>query len=321
MVSGLSQTSVAAGLSWYIAHDLLGHPQPFFAPIAAAVSLSISNVLRAQRAIQMMIGVTLGIGMGIAWCRRCSARGRRHRGRRVHRAVRRGVHRSRLHRARDDVRQPDRRFVDPGAGPVSQRCRFRAHLRRADRRRPGDRRSPSCCSRPTRSRCCAARASAVLRRAARRPVAYRGLRRRTQGGPARLAAVGRRSGARTARRADPGARHRPSGGADRAAAVGPARRRAGRRSPGRACGPARRFGAAAGPRRRCPPLDGCRIGFRSPCTACWSSSRPPRRSPTPIPPRRCTYVAAARQHASQLQSDARETNRGGARRRRPGVRR
>jgi uncharacterized membrane protein YgaE (UPF0421/DUF939 family) len=60
----LVQTSVAAGLAWYLAHDVLDHPQPFFAPIAAAVSLSISNVLRAQRAIQMMIGVTLGIGLG-----------------------------------------------------------------------------------------------------------------------------------------------------------------------------------------------------------------------------------------------------------------
>src|ERR1700746_1401865 len=60
----LLQTSVAAGLAWFLAPDVLGHPQPFFAPIAAAVSLSISNVLRAQRAIQMMIGVTLGIGMG-----------------------------------------------------------------------------------------------------------------------------------------------------------------------------------------------------------------------------------------------------------------
>ncbi|ORW52515.1 hypothetical protein AWB90_00270 [Mycobacterium paraense] len=60
----LLQTSVAAGLSWYLTHDLLGHPQPFFAPIAAAVSLSVSNVLRAQRAIQMMVGVTLGIGVG-----------------------------------------------------------------------------------------------------------------------------------------------------------------------------------------------------------------------------------------------------------------
>lgn len=60
----LAQTAVAAGLSWYLAHEVLGHPQPFFAPIAAAVSLSTSNVLRAQRAIQMMIGVTLGIGVG-----------------------------------------------------------------------------------------------------------------------------------------------------------------------------------------------------------------------------------------------------------------
>jgi uncharacterized membrane protein YgaE (UPF0421/DUF939 family) len=60
----LLQTAVTAGLAWYIAHDVLAHPQPFFAPIAAAVSLSTSNVLRAQRAIQMMIGVTLGIGTG-----------------------------------------------------------------------------------------------------------------------------------------------------------------------------------------------------------------------------------------------------------------
>ncbi|BBZ39003.1 FUSC family protein [Mycobacterium conspicuum] len=62
--SPLAQTSVASGLAWYLAHDVLAHPQPFFAPIASAVCLSISNVLRAQRAVQMMIGVTLGIGIG-----------------------------------------------------------------------------------------------------------------------------------------------------------------------------------------------------------------------------------------------------------------
>jgi uncharacterized membrane protein YgaE (UPF0421/DUF939 family) len=62
----LAQTSVASGLAWYIAHDVLDHPQPFFAPIASAVCLSISNVLRAQRAVQMMFGVTLGIGIGSA---------------------------------------------------------------------------------------------------------------------------------------------------------------------------------------------------------------------------------------------------------------
>lgn len=58
------QTAVAAGLAWYLTHDLLGHPQPFFAPVAAAVCLSASNVLRAQRAVQMMVGVALGIGIG-----------------------------------------------------------------------------------------------------------------------------------------------------------------------------------------------------------------------------------------------------------------
>jgi uncharacterized membrane protein YgaE (UPF0421/DUF939 family) len=60
------QTSIAAGLAWYIGVDLFRHPAPFFAPVAAAVCLSASTVLRAQRAVQMMIGVTLGIGVGAA---------------------------------------------------------------------------------------------------------------------------------------------------------------------------------------------------------------------------------------------------------------
>jgi uncharacterized membrane protein YgaE (UPF0421/DUF939 family) len=42
-------TPVAAGLAWYIAHTLLGHPQPFFAPTAAALSLSATRVLRDRR--------------------------------------------------------------------------------------------------------------------------------------------------------------------------------------------------------------------------------------------------------------------------------
>lgn len=62
----LLQTAVASGLAWYIADDVLAHRQPFFAPVAAAVCLSISNVLRAQRAVQMMFGVTIGIGVGSA---------------------------------------------------------------------------------------------------------------------------------------------------------------------------------------------------------------------------------------------------------------
>jgi len=59
------QTSVAAELAWFITHDMLGHRQPFFAPIAAVVCLSASTVLRAQRAVQMIIGVSFGIGVGV----------------------------------------------------------------------------------------------------------------------------------------------------------------------------------------------------------------------------------------------------------------
>src|SRR6059058_5200497 len=56
--------AVAAALAWLIAHRLLGHPQPFFAPIAAAIALSTSWIQRARRTVQMVVGVLLGIGIG-----------------------------------------------------------------------------------------------------------------------------------------------------------------------------------------------------------------------------------------------------------------
>ncbi|CAM4424546.1 putative membrane protein [Mycobacterium basiliense] len=62
----ITQTSVAAGLAWYLAHDVLDHPQPFFAPISAVVCMSATNVLRARRAAQMIVGVALGIVVGAA---------------------------------------------------------------------------------------------------------------------------------------------------------------------------------------------------------------------------------------------------------------
>ncbi|QLL09471.1 FUSC family protein [Mycobacterium vicinigordonae] len=60
----ITQTSVVAALAWYLTHDLLHHQQPFFAPISAVVCMSASNVLRARRATQMMVGVALGIAVG-----------------------------------------------------------------------------------------------------------------------------------------------------------------------------------------------------------------------------------------------------------------
>lgn len=55
------QAAVAAALSWLVAHRLLGHPQPFFAPIAATISLSTSHIQRSRRIAQMVAGVLLGI--------------------------------------------------------------------------------------------------------------------------------------------------------------------------------------------------------------------------------------------------------------------
>src|ERR1700733_5166379 len=62
--SSLVLAALGAGIAWFIAHRLLGHQQPFFAPISAAVTLSVSRFQRAQRVIQLVGGVLLGIGIG-----------------------------------------------------------------------------------------------------------------------------------------------------------------------------------------------------------------------------------------------------------------
>jgi uncharacterized membrane protein YgaE (UPF0421/DUF939 family) len=62
----IAQAATAAGLAWYVAHDLLDHPAPFFAPIAAAISLSATVGRRWRNAVQMMFGVTLGIAVSEA---------------------------------------------------------------------------------------------------------------------------------------------------------------------------------------------------------------------------------------------------------------
>jgi uncharacterized membrane protein YgaE (UPF0421/DUF939 family) len=56
------QTSVAAALAWYVAHDLIGHPKAFFAPIAATVAIGLA----AQQYIRRVGELTLGVAVGIA---------------------------------------------------------------------------------------------------------------------------------------------------------------------------------------------------------------------------------------------------------------
>lgn len=57
----IAQASVAAGAAYWIAHDLLGHEDPFIAPLAAVVSLGTSYGQRVRRVIE----TTWGIGLGL----------------------------------------------------------------------------------------------------------------------------------------------------------------------------------------------------------------------------------------------------------------
>jgi uncharacterized membrane protein YgaE (UPF0421/DUF939 family) len=57
------QASVSAALAWWIASELLGHDQPFFAPVSAIITLGITVGQRPQRAAEVAIGVALGIAV------------------------------------------------------------------------------------------------------------------------------------------------------------------------------------------------------------------------------------------------------------------
>jgi uncharacterized membrane protein YgaE (UPF0421/DUF939 family) len=58
------QTGFAAGLAWFVAHQVVGHASPFFAPIAAVITLAVSVGQRLRRAFELVVGVALGIGIG-----------------------------------------------------------------------------------------------------------------------------------------------------------------------------------------------------------------------------------------------------------------
>ncbi len=59
----IAQTALAAGLAWLIASEILGHPRPFFAAVAAIIALGVMRGQRARRAIEMLLGVALGVGL------------------------------------------------------------------------------------------------------------------------------------------------------------------------------------------------------------------------------------------------------------------
>src|SRR3954447_9273999 len=57
------QASVAAGIAWLIATEVLGHSKPFFAPVSAIITLGITVGQRGRRAVELALGVALGIAV------------------------------------------------------------------------------------------------------------------------------------------------------------------------------------------------------------------------------------------------------------------
>ena len=59
----LVQCALAAGAAWAIAHDLLGHAAPFFAPIVAVICLGMTYEQRLRRVAEVTVGVALGVAI------------------------------------------------------------------------------------------------------------------------------------------------------------------------------------------------------------------------------------------------------------------
>ncbi|MFE3191177.1 aromatic acid exporter family protein [Nocardia sp. NPDC059240] len=60
----ISQCAIGAGVAWFIAHQVIGHERPFFAPMAAMISIGVSFGARLRRSIELIVGVAVGIGVG-----------------------------------------------------------------------------------------------------------------------------------------------------------------------------------------------------------------------------------------------------------------
>src|ERR671916_78369 len=57
------QTAVAASLAWFLASALLGHERPYFAAIAAVISLGVVVGKEGRRAVELVFGVACGLAV------------------------------------------------------------------------------------------------------------------------------------------------------------------------------------------------------------------------------------------------------------------
>ncbi|MCX8998989.1 FUSC family protein [Rhizobiaceae bacterium BDR2-2] len=57
-------SAVAAALAYWLARELLGHPQPVFAAIAAIICLAPGVADHVKQGLSMMAGVAIGVAVG-----------------------------------------------------------------------------------------------------------------------------------------------------------------------------------------------------------------------------------------------------------------
>jgi uncharacterized membrane protein YgaE (UPF0421/DUF939 family) len=60
----IGQCSLAGGVAWFVSHDVLHHPVPFFAPVAALIGLGTTYSQRRRRVVEVAVGVALGVALG-----------------------------------------------------------------------------------------------------------------------------------------------------------------------------------------------------------------------------------------------------------------
>lgn len=59
----LLQVALAAPLAWFVAHDLLGHAAPIFAPISSVIAIGAAIGSSLRRTIELIVGVTFGVAI------------------------------------------------------------------------------------------------------------------------------------------------------------------------------------------------------------------------------------------------------------------
>jgi uncharacterized membrane protein YgaE (UPF0421/DUF939 family) len=64
VLARIAQSAFAAGAAWEIALQIPDHGRPFFAPIAAVIGLGAQRGRRGRQALEMIVGVVLGILVG-----------------------------------------------------------------------------------------------------------------------------------------------------------------------------------------------------------------------------------------------------------------